>query len=154
MKSFYFAKRKLQLVPVATILVALAISTPLSAQSITTFDAPGGGTGAFQGTYATNINPSGTIIGRIIDASNVRHGFIRSQEGSYTIFDAPGTGTAALQGTRAYATNPRGTITGFFIDSVNAVHGYVRSNQGVITVFDAPGAGTGSFPKGPFLPAL
>ena len=143
----------LQLVPAATILIALAMSMPMSAQTITTFDAPGGGTGAFQGTYATNIGPSGTIIGFSRDANDVRHGFVRSQDGSFTIFDAPGAGTAAFQGTRAYAINPSGTMTGFFIDSVNAVHGYVRSNQGVITVFDAPGAGTGPFPEGPFLSA-
>jgi hypothetical protein len=50
-KPFYFAKRKLQLVPAATILIAVAISIPLSAQTVTTFDAPGAGTGAFQGTH-------------------------------------------------------------------------------------------------------
>jgi hypothetical protein len=156
MKLFYLAKRKLQLVPAATFLVALAISTTLSGQSITTFDAPGGGTGAFQGTYATNINPSGAIIGFSADANNVRHGFIRSQDGSFTIFDAPGAGTAAFQGTRAYATNPSGTVTGWFNDSAGSVHGYVRSNQGAISVFDAPGAGTGPFPEGtfPFSPEI
>src|ERR1043166_3634106 len=143
MKSFYFAKRKFQLVPAAIILVALAISTPLSAQTITTFDAPGAGTGAFQGTYAFAIAPSGTIIGYSRDANNVRHGFIRSKNGSFTIFDAPGAGTAAGQGTRAYSINPAGAIAGFFFDSVDTAHGYVRSNQGVITVFDAPGAGMG-----------
>src|SRR4029077_15774894 len=143
MKPFYFAKRKLQLVPAATILVALAISIPLSAQTITTFDAPGAGTGPHQGTYALCINPSGTIIGFVRGANEVRHGFVRSQDGSFTIFDAPGAGTGAGQGTRAYSINPGGTITGFFSDSVNTAHGYVRSNQGVITVFDAPGAGTG-----------
>src|SRR6266511_6099345 len=143
MKTFFFAKRKLQLMPAATILVTLAISIPLSAQTITTFDAPGAGTGAFQGTYATNLDPSGTIIGFSRDANNVRHGFVRSQDGSFTIFDAPGAGTGAGQGTRVYSINPSGTITGFFTDSVNTAHGYVRSNQGVITVFDAPGAGTG-----------
>ncbi len=148
MKTFYFAKRKLQFLPAATILVAVAMSITLSAQTITTFDAPGGGMGAGQGTYATNINPSGAIIGFSGDANNVRHGFIRSQDGSFTIFDAPGAGTAAFQGTRAYATNPSGTITGFFSDAGNVFHGYVRSNQGVITVFDAPGAGTGPF-QGP-----
>ena len=156
MKPFYFAKRKLQLFPAAIILVALAIAIPLSAQTITTFDAPGAGTGPLQGTYATNMNPSGTIIGFSRDANNVRHGFVRSQDGSFTIFDAPGAGTGNFQGTRAYATNPSGTITGFFIDSANAVHGYVRSSQGVITVFDAPGAGTGPFPEGtfPFSPEI
>ena len=150
MKPFYLAKRKLQLLPAAIILVALAISIPLSAQTITTFDAPGAGTGAFQGTYGVNVSPSGTIIGFSRDANNARHGFIRSTDGSFTIFDAPGAGTGNFQGTRAYGINPTGTITGFFIDSVNSAHGYVRSAQGVITVFDAPGAGTGPFPEGTF----
>src|SRR2546430_9403959 len=130
MKTFYFAKRKLQLMPAATILVVLAISTAISAQTITTFDAPGAGTGPGQGTYATNIAPSGPIIGFSRDANNVRHGFVRSQDGRFTIFDSPGAGTAAFQGTRAYATNPGGTVTGWFNDSTGAVHGYVRSNQG------------------------
>jgi hypothetical protein len=135
----------LQLVPAVTILAALAISIPVSAQTITTFDAPGAGRGALQGTYATNTNPSGTIIGFSRDANDVRHGFVRSQDGSFTIFDAPGAGTDAFQGTRAYAINPSGMLTGFFVDSLNVFHGYVRDNQGVITVFDAPGAGTGQF---------
>src|SRR2546430_10356364 len=149
MKPFHFVKRKLQVVPAATILVALAISTT-AAQTITTFDAPGAGTGPGQGTYATTIARSGPIIGFSADATNVRRGFVRSQDGSFTIFDAPGAGTAAFQGTRAYATNPGGTVTGWFNDSTGAVHGYVRSNQGAITVFDAPGAGTGPFPQGTF----
>ena len=151
MKPFYFGKRKLQFVPAAIFLIALAISTSLSAQTITTFDAPGAGTGPFQGTYAINISRSGTIIGFSRDANNARHGFVRSQDGSFTIFDAPGAGTGNCQGTRAYGINPSGTITGFFIDSANAARGYVRSAQGVITVFDAPGAGTGPFPEGTFV---
>ena len=151
MKPFYLAKRKLQLLPAAIILVALAISIPLSAQTITTFDAPGAGTGFLQGTYGVNVSPSGTIIGFSRDANNARHGFIRSTDGSFTIFDAPSAGTGNFQGTRAYGINPSGTITGFFIDSVNSAHGYVRSAQGVITVFDAPGAGTGPFPEGTFV---
>ena len=53
----------LQLVPAMTILVALALSIPMSAQTVTTFDAPGAGTGPFQGTFAFNIAPSGTIVG-------------------------------------------------------------------------------------------
>src|SRR6266513_2606495 len=144
MKPFHFVKRKLQVVPAATILIALAISTT-AAQTITTFDAPGAGTGPLQGTYATNIAQSGPIIGFSRDANDVRHGFVRSQDGTFSIFDAPGAGTGAGQGTRAYSINPSGTIAGFFSDSVNTAHGYVRSNQGVITVFDAPGAGTGPF---------
>jgi hypothetical protein len=101
MKPFYFTKRKLQLVPAAIILIASAISIPLSAQTITTFDAPGAGTGPGQGTYALDIQPSGTTIGFIRDANEVRHGFVRSHDGRFTVFDAPGAGTAAGQGTRA-----------------------------------------------------
>jgi hypothetical protein len=143
MKPFYFAKKKLLLVPAATILVALAISTPTFAQSITTFDAPAAGTGPFKGTSALNINSSGTIVGFTRDSNGARHAFIRSREGSFTVFDAPGAGTGLGQGTRAYAINPDGTIAGFFSDSLTVGHGYVRSRYGVITVFDAPGAGTG-----------
>jgi hypothetical protein len=151
MKPFYFAKSKLLLMPAVIILVALAIPTKLSGQTITTFDAPGAGTDALQGTYAVNVSPSGTITGFSRDTNNARHGFIRSTDGSFTIFDAPNAGTGNFQGTRAYGITPTGTITGFFIDSDNAAHGYVRSAEGVITVFDAPGAGTGPFPEGTFV---
>ncbi len=86
MKPFYFAKRKLQLVPAATFLVALAISIPLSAQTITSFDAPGAGTGAGQGTRAYSINPSGTITGFFTDSANSAHGYVRSNQGVITVF--------------------------------------------------------------------
>src|SRR6266480_2061469 len=147
MRSFYFATRKLQLVPAATILVALAISIPLSAQTITTFDAPGAGTGPFQGTYPFNVDPSGTIIGRTLDAGNVRHGFIRSPQGSYTIFDAPGAGTGPFQGTFPVSPliiNPNGAIAGYYTDSSDVSHGFLRDKNGAITTFDVPGAGTGA----------
>ena len=151
MKPFYFAKRKLQLLPAAIILVALAISIPLSAQTITTFDAPGAGTGAFQGTYGLNINPSGTIIGFSRDANNVRHGFIRSTDGSFHHLRRAGCGHSNFPGDAGLCDITRvGPLRDIFIDSANAAHGYVRSDQGVITVFDAPGAGTGPFPEGTF----
>src|SRR5215212_9885691 len=103
----------LQLMPVATIVAVMALSVRLSAQTITTFDAPGSGTGPLQGTYAFSINPSGTSTGFSRDAANVRHGFIRSKDGSFIVFDAPGAGTAAGGGTRAYSINPAGEVTGF-----------------------------------------
>src|ERR1044072_5238509 len=135
MKSFYLSKRKLHLIPAAIVLIALAITAPICAQTITTIDAPGAGTGPGQGTNTLDINASGTITGFSRDANDVRHGFSRSRNGVFTIFDAPGAGTAPGQGTRAYSVNPSGTITGFFTDSDNTAHGYVRSREGVITVF-------------------
>ncbi len=77
MKPFYFAKRKLQ--PAVTILVALAISIPISAQTITTFDAPGAGTCPGQ---VWSIAPNGAMTGFFFDANNVVHGFVREADGA------------------------------------------------------------------------
>ena len=96
----------LQLVPAMTILVALAISIPMSAQTVTTFDSLDAGTGPFQGTYAFNIAPSGMIIGFTSDANNVRHGFFRSKKGSFTGFDAPCAGTAGWAGDAGLRCKP------------------------------------------------
>jgi hypothetical protein len=67
--------------------------------TITTFDAPGAGTGQFQGTFAYNINPAGAIAGQYLDANNVYHGYVRAPDGAITTFDAPDAGTGAFQGT-------------------------------------------------------
>ena len=47
-------------------------------QRIITFDAPGAGTAAGQGTTALGIVPNGTISGFYADASSVLHGFLRA----------------------------------------------------------------------------
>ncbi len=109
-----------------------------------TFDAPGAGTSSGQGTSAFSINQSGTIAGFYLDASNVYHGFLRTQRGHITTFDAPGAGTGIFQGTLAYGSNPEGAIAGFYADSSYVYHGFVRAPDGHITTFDAPGA-TGTF---------
>jgi len=44
---------------------------------ITTFTAPGAGTGAGQGTQAMTNNREGATSGFYIDANNVYHGFLR-----------------------------------------------------------------------------
>ena len=44
--------------------------------AIRTFEAPGAGTGAYQGTYASSINTAGLITGNYSDAKNVLHGFL------------------------------------------------------------------------------
>ena len=46
--------------------------------TITILDAPGAGTGFFQGTFAFSINPAGQVAGQYIDANNVFHGFLWS----------------------------------------------------------------------------
>src|SRR5207249_4679597 len=111
----------LQLVPAATILVALTISAPLSAQTITTFDAPGAGTGAFQGTFPFSpliMNPNGAITGWYTDSALVSHGFLRDRNGAFTTFDAPGA-PGAGPGTLPFAISPDGEITGFYDNGIN-----------------------------------
>jgi probable HAF family extracellular repeat protein len=57
---------------------------------IITFDAPGVGTGEYQGTYPQGINRYGEIVGFSIDANGVLHAFLRAPNGTFTIVDAPG----------------------------------------------------------------
>ena len=130
---------------VVYLFAALAITLQTSAQTIITFDAPGAGTGAGQGTFADSINPKGEIAGFSCDSASVRHGYVRSAKGDFTTFDAPGAGTSPFQGTAPHVgrtINPAGAITGFYVDASDVVHGFLRAPDGTITTFDAPGAGT------------
>jgi hypothetical protein len=132
----------------AALVVCLALSTvglgrSASAEksTILTFDAPGAGNSAGQGTFAFSINQGGTIAGYYLDKSNVYHGFVRTQHGHITTFDVPAAGTGAGQGTLPFGSNPEGAIAGFYADSSFVFHGFVRAPDGHITTFDAPGAG-------------
>jgi len=116
--------------------------------AITTFDVPGAGTGAFQGTSPFGINSKGATTGVYTDANNLNHGFLRAPDSAIATFDAPGAGTGAGQGTLASgfaAINAKGEITGAYVDANNASHGFLRAPDGAITTFDVPGAGTGAF---------
>ena len=50
---------------------------------IITFDVPGAGTGAGQGTVGFAINSSAAIVGWYVDGGNVMHGFLRDLAGSH-----------------------------------------------------------------------
>jgi hypothetical protein len=101
--------------------------------AITTFDVPGAGTAAFQGTLAFTpsgaISAAGTILGNYIDASNVVHGFVRAPNDVITSFDAPGAGTGFLQGTFPTSFNPAGAIVGFYVDANNVSHGFLLQGE-------------------------
>jgi hypothetical protein len=147
-----------------TILVLCVLGLGLSVNAggtrtiITTFDAPGAGAAAGQGTFANGMNTEGTIVGFIRDPNAARHGFLRAPDGSFTMFDDPNAGTCSAscgaigngQGTRAYAVNPSGEIVGFFTDNSAHCHGFVRAPNGTFTQIDAPDAGTGPAPQGTF----
>lgn len=124
------------------------------AGKLTVFDAPGAGTGPYQGTGCPGcplgLNQSGAIAGTFIDENYVSHGYLRSPEGHITTYDAPGTGTAANEGTGCPSDcpvrlNDAGAIVGTYIDANYVFHGFLRSPRGRVTTFDAPGAGTGSY---------
>ena len=117
---------------------------------IITFDAPGAGTGPFQGTFAFGINPAGAIAGYYVDSGYVSHGFLRARDGTMTTFDAPGAGTGSFQGTSLVepgTINPAGAITGVYVDASFGQHGFLRAPDGIITTFDPPGS-TGTFAIG------
>src|SRR6266704_2486561 len=97
--------------------------------TITTFDAPGAGTGPGQGTVPENISTPGVVTGNYVDASDVNHGFVRAKHGAITTFDVPGAGTGPGQGTIPFCNNPVDAITGVYIDASDVDHGFLRSPQ-------------------------
>jgi hypothetical protein len=110
----------------------------------TTFEAPGANTSAnsYRGTVPASINDSGVVTGYYIDASGVRHGFLRSPNGTFTVFDAPGAGTRSGQGTLPTSINDLGAITGYCISPSGVYNGFVRPTNGSFLMFNASGAGT------------
>ncbi len=47
-------------------------------RNVTTFKAPGAGTGQLQGTAGLSINAAGVITGTYLDANSAFHGFVRT----------------------------------------------------------------------------
>ena len=131
-------------------LCALGMAVAASADDkprIITFDAPGAGTGASQGTAcysdcSVTINIWGAITGSYLDANNVLHGFVRSPAGKFTSFEAPGADTAPgdFNGTNPNAINDAGAIAGVYYDVHSVAHGFLRSPEGGMTTFDPPGS--------------
>ena len=156
--NFYPRLRMALCLVLCTLGLGLSVNADGTKTIITTFDAPGAGTGAGQGTFANGMNDSGAITGFIRDPNAARHAFLRAPDGTFTIFDDPGAGTCSMscgtigngQGTRAYAINSSGQITGFYTDNSARCHGFVRAANGTFTQIDAPDAGTGPFPQGTF----
>ncbi|MGA8657874.1 MAG: hypothetical protein WB586_17145 [Chthoniobacterales bacterium] len=128
------------------LILATLVSGFSEAGPITTFDAPGAGTGAGQGTFAINVNDFGVAVGYFVDANIVPHGFVRSPFGQVTTIDAPGAGMmpGANQGTVAESINIEGSIAGQYQDTNFVLHCFLRYPDGHIITFDAPRAGTGA----------
>ena len=114
------------------------ISNARAQATFTTFDVPGAD--GLGGTSPLSINPAGAVTGSYADVNDVKHGFLRSPDGSLTLFDAPGAGTKYGSDTVAMSINPAGAITGAYTDASFVSHGFLRSPDGTFTVFDAPGS--------------
>jgi hypothetical protein len=99
---------------------------PSSEPTFSTFEAPGAGTGASQGTIPFSINTAGAVAGMYYDANNAYHGFVRAATGTITTFEAPGAGTGAAQGTVSFSINTAGDIAGTYLDPRYVYHGFVR----------------------------
>src|ERR1700686_990129 len=78
-----------------TLGLGLSVNAGEKKTIITTFDAPGAGAAAGQGTFANGMNNSGAITGFIRDANAARHAFLRGRDGTFTIFDDPSAGTCS-----------------------------------------------------------
>ena len=91
----------------------------------TTFDAPGAGTGSYQGTGCfsdcpVSLNDWGAITGSYIDANYVSHGYLRSPEGKIVTVDPVGSTFTFPDG-----INDLGSITGYYIDANGVYHGFL-----------------------------
>jgi hypothetical protein len=118
----------------------LALSVWASASNLSTFNVPGAGKSAGQGSQPIGINASGTVAGNYKDSKSVFHGFVRESSGAFTTINVPGAGTSAGQGTVLYGINDSGATTGYYIDEKNGYHGIVRASDGTLMTFEFPGA--------------
>jgi hypothetical protein len=84
--------------------------------TFTTFDPPGSNL-----TFASAINPAGTITGSYFDANFVAHGFVRAPDSTITSFDPAGSAD-----TSPNSINPAGAITGSYNDANFVAHGFLR----------------------------
>ena len=113
--------------------------------ALATFDAPGAGTGQYQGTYVTGIDAFRVVTGYGIAADNTALGFIRYPNGRFVTFAAPGAGTGSSQleaGTVMTSINLFTVAAGQAIDDAGLSHGFSRDPFGRFSTFDAPDAGT------------
>src|SRR5438552_16930480 len=75
------------------VLCTLGLGLSANATTITTFDAPGAGTAAGQGTIGSGTSPIRAMTGFIRDANSARHGILRAPGGTFTTFNATGART-------------------------------------------------------------
>jgi len=79
------------------------------------------------------INAQGWIGGIYFDASNARHGFLRSPRGTITTFGDLGSIAGVLQ------VRPNRGVIGYYLQPGGVVfHGFVQTPSGAFSAFDEP----------------
>jgi hypothetical protein len=105
--------------------------------SFTNIDAPGAGTTSPEGTFGVGVSANDNVIGYIIDAAGVFHGFVRTSVDQFATIDAPGAALTQNNGTLITAMNASGVSVGYYSDG-QFLHSFLVSSSGTMTEFDPP----------------
>lgn len=102
---------------------------------ITSFDAPGAGTGANQGTEFEGVSPGGYLCGLYITSNSAEYGFLLSPSGEFFQIDIQGSSVVFASG-----VNDAGQVVGAYSSS-NAFYGFIWTSAGELITFQ-PVAGS------------
>lgn len=105
--------------------------------TFTNIDAPGAGTTTPEGTFGVGVTANDNVIGYVIDAAGVFHGFVRTSVGQFATIDAPGAAPTQNNGTLITAMNASGVSVGYYSDG-QFLHSFLLSSGGTMTEFDPP----------------
>lgn len=102
--------------------------------TITTFDAPGAGTGVEEGTFAYGINASGAIAGDFEDSNRVVVAYVRTPDGALTDIKI-----AHSSSSFAFGINASGVVIGeYFVNGFGGIN-FSRTPQGALSRIVARG---------------
>jgi hypothetical protein len=120
----------------AMLTVAMILSPRASAQlsQYVSFDAPGAGTGANQGTFPSCINQHKSIGGTVIYSGGAAQGFLREPNGAFITVTPPGSSQSFVA-----AINDSGEVAGSYYGT-GATYGFVRNASGDYTSLAIPKA--------------
>jgi hypothetical protein len=106
--------------------------------TLTTFDAPGAGTSAHFGTFASSMNSTGAICGTAIAPGGSvgisAVAYLRTSDGTFTNINPKGA-----VGAYAYGINAKGLVTGT-ADTGKGEVGFLRRSNGKSATFSVSGA--------------
>jgi len=106
--------------------ILTGIHAPAAAQTYTSFDA------LPNGTFPSEIDSSGRIVGRAVQANQTGKVFVRNADGSIIITGAPASDWVGFSGTD--------DIVGRYQDAVGVEHSFVGPIAGPFSAFDVSGA--------------